>query len=700
MTVSSEVRKAGPFTGNGVADTFPFVFKVFSASDIRVVRRGVDGAEADLVLDESYAVTLNEDQNAEPGGEVTLNDPLATDFTLVVTSSIGYLQPTGLTNQGGFYPRVISDALDRLTIQAQQIKEQVDRSAKVPITSADDPAGLADAIVALAAYADDIPALAADAQTALTSAATATTQAGIATTKAGEASDSADAAEADRILAQSAKTDAEAAQGIAEAQATIATTKAGEAAASAAAALLSENAGAVSAAAAELARDAAQAGANVYASTAAGLAAVADGAQFMVVSGNEIIRYTRTNSTTATEVARFYAKAYFDALFDASDYGASGYAWGVIDSAGNVAIGVKSDGSIALGDQTDVASAIPGAAIASQHFEARADGSGYAFAIADSNDNLAFAVLADGSVLVLGKAVAPQSQVDTLNDTVLGIETIVCWGDSLTEGSGSTGGLTYPAQLGTLLGANPINEGFGSQNAAQITARQGGNAAMVTVSGNQIPTSGAVAVTLDMNLLQYPVAATLSIYGYLGGIFGTLTKDSSNNYTFTRAVAGDATKVAPATPFIVTRSTRNTASIDLDQAINVIWAGSNDVGTAGMASVQANVEKCIAKLTPSRGRFVILSPIPNSAYTVGAAAHTEMRAVTDALKAKWPRNVIDVHHLMVENYNPAVPQDVTDYANKVVPSSLRSDAIHLNNAGYAVVAAAVASHITSRGWLA
>ena len=278
MTVSSENRKAGPFLGNDVATTFPFVFKVFSASDIRVVRRGIDGAETDLVLNESYAVTLNEDQNAEPGGEVTLTDPLATDFALVITSSIDYLQPTELTNQGGFYPRVISDALDRLTIQAQQIKEQVDRSAKMPITSADDPAGLADAIVALAAYADDIPALAADAQTALTSAATATTQAGIATTKAGEASDSADAAEADRILAQSAKTDAEAAQGIAEAaqgiaetQATIATTKAGEAAASAAAALLSENAGAVSAAAAGVSADISAAAGKVFASAAAGV---------------------------------------------------------------------------------------------------------------------------------------------------------------------------------------------------------------------------------------------------------------------------------------------------------------------------------------------------------------------------------------------------------------------------------------------
>lgn len=55
---------------------------------------------------------------------------------------------------------------------------------------------------------------------------------------------------------------------------------------------------------AELARDAAFAGANVYASTAAGLAAVGEGGQFMVVVGDEIIRYEDVGGV-ATERARY-----------------------------------------------------------------------------------------------------------------------------------------------------------------------------------------------------------------------------------------------------------------------------------------------------------------------------------------------------------------------------------------------------------
>lgn len=77
--------------------------------------------------------------------------------------------------------------------------------------------------------------------------------------------------------------------------------------------------------AAEAARDAAFVNAAVYASTAAGLAAVADGVQFQVVSGNEIVRYVRTNVSTATEVARYPAAAMVAVLFGIAGSKAAAY---------------------------------------------------------------------------------------------------------------------------------------------------------------------------------------------------------------------------------------------------------------------------------------------------------------------------------------------------------------------------------------
>ncbi len=162
MTISSNSRKAGPFIGNGTAATFPFTFKVFQASDLEVVKLTVaTNVETILVLNTDFTAVVNEDQNSNPGGTITLSaGALATGYNLVITSDIENLQPTDLTNQGGFYPEVITDALDRATIQIQQLQEAVDRSAKLPITSSADADALVADIVRLADSADNIDTVA------------------------------------------------------------------------------------------------------------------------------------------------------------------------------------------------------------------------------------------------------------------------------------------------------------------------------------------------------------------------------------------------------------------------------------------------------------------------------------------------------------------------------------------------------------
>lgn len=135
MTISTQNRTAGPFAGNGVTAAFPFTFKVFQASDLKVVRR-VDSTEVEtvLVLNTNYTVALNPNQNANPGGIVTLTGALAVGQTLTVTTELAYLQQTELTNQGGFYPQVITNALDRQTVFSQQLAQAVSRALKYPLS--------------------------------------------------------------------------------------------------------------------------------------------------------------------------------------------------------------------------------------------------------------------------------------------------------------------------------------------------------------------------------------------------------------------------------------------------------------------------------------------------------------------------------------------------------------------------------------
>lgn len=135
MTINSTNRKAGPFLGDGAAKEFPFPFKVFSPADVLVVRTDANGTESVLTLNSHYTMRKLTDQNVAPGGAVTLKVPLAVGQTLTLGSQVANLQPVDITNLGGNYPSVINGALDRATVQIQQLAEQVDRAMKAAFSS-------------------------------------------------------------------------------------------------------------------------------------------------------------------------------------------------------------------------------------------------------------------------------------------------------------------------------------------------------------------------------------------------------------------------------------------------------------------------------------------------------------------------------------------------------------------------------------
>lgn len=166
MTISSATRKAGPYNGNNVTTSFPFTFKVFSDSDVLVVKTDAAGAEATLALATDYTVILNADQNASPGGSVDLPAALASTYKLTISSALSALQPVSLTNTGGFYPEVLNTALDRLTILLQQVSEQASRAVKTPISSSTSPDTIVAELLAAAASAAASAAAAANSATA------------------------------------------------------------------------------------------------------------------------------------------------------------------------------------------------------------------------------------------------------------------------------------------------------------------------------------------------------------------------------------------------------------------------------------------------------------------------------------------------------------------------------------------------------
>ena len=143
MTINSTTRKTSSLVGNGNTHTYPFAFKVFTDADVVVKKlEAATSIETTLTLGVSndYIVTLSADQNSNPGGNITLksggnNFNLPSGFSLVITSAVEPLQGTDLTNQGGFYPEVINDALDKATILHQQQQDELDRSIKFSLTN-------------------------------------------------------------------------------------------------------------------------------------------------------------------------------------------------------------------------------------------------------------------------------------------------------------------------------------------------------------------------------------------------------------------------------------------------------------------------------------------------------------------------------------------------------------------------------------
>lgn len=139
MTIPATPRRSPVYVGNGVATSYAFGFKVTDPATLVVTvadENDLNAAELTYLTD--YTVTLNVDQTADPGGEISYAG-LPVGHRLVITSATDSSQPTSISNLGAFHAHVLEGALDRLAIQHQQQQEQIDRAIKVGVTSEQDP---------------------------------------------------------------------------------------------------------------------------------------------------------------------------------------------------------------------------------------------------------------------------------------------------------------------------------------------------------------------------------------------------------------------------------------------------------------------------------------------------------------------------------------------------------------------------------
>ena len=133
MTIATETRRAGPYSGNGSTQVFAFSFKCYAAADLVVVTT-TSGVDTVKTLTTHYTVSLNANQNTNPGGSITMLTAPATGTTLVITTDQSYLQETSFVNAGAWLPEAVNDALDKQTIMHQQNRYDIERSIRGAIS--------------------------------------------------------------------------------------------------------------------------------------------------------------------------------------------------------------------------------------------------------------------------------------------------------------------------------------------------------------------------------------------------------------------------------------------------------------------------------------------------------------------------------------------------------------------------------------
>jgi lysophospholipase L1-like esterase len=136
-----------------------------------------------------------------------------------------------------------------------------------------------------------------------------------------------------------------------------------------------------------------------------------------------------------------------------------------------------------------------------------------------------------------------------------------------------------------------------------------------------------------------------------------------------------------------------------DYQTAVIWAGRNNAGDP--ATVLADIAAMVGFLKPVNKRFVVISVL-NGNYpgeSIGGDGYDKIvNQINAKLRERYPNNYLDVREMLIRNYNSAQSGDVTDANNDVPPRSLRSDEVHLNEAGKALVAQTVKNFFTQNNW--
>ena len=261
------------------------------------------------------------------------------------------------------------------------------------------------------------------------------------------------------------------------------------------------------------------------------------------------------------------------------------------------------------------------------------------------------------------------------------------WGDSLTAGTGGSG-TNYPSVCASELGITSFkNCGVGGETANTIACRQGGNSLILK----------------DGTVGEYSLSELTDIYGtgcnplrqgsgsnsvnpiYINGvqcnlsISQTSATDPNAKYTIT----GYNGRLLAETPV-------KFSGCDIKSKITVIFVGQNGPDLAERLSI---IDSMISKIND---KYIIMGLSSGSS---ASRANEEAQMLSKyGVHYFNTRHMLSKYGMNIMNLTPT-SSDTIEMNNGEVPSSLRSDSIHLNANGYTALGKMIAQKIRACGYV-
>lgn len=133
MSINTDNDGISPkYLGNGITKTFAFDFRVFAQTEVSAQKTSALGTITTLVYGTDYTVSLNANQDNNPGGSITTTVAPIVGESLVIISKVSYTQLTTLTTQGNFDPVVLNSVHDKAVVLAQQLRGKTDLAIRFP----------------------------------------------------------------------------------------------------------------------------------------------------------------------------------------------------------------------------------------------------------------------------------------------------------------------------------------------------------------------------------------------------------------------------------------------------------------------------------------------------------------------------------------------------------------------------------------